>query len=138
MPHGNMLLVVMEEINQSFLQDGMTPCQINDGSCEDWADEVMGKAQNVEIWETIFGYTDTTHVFIRSEGLFYDAECLTGVPDHMELPIFRRLADQGCNRQPAWCIDANCEVDPGDNKRDTTPELIAEYNRDNGTNNPVN
>jgi hypothetical protein len=76
----------------------------------------------------MFGNGQTAHFFIRSEGKrFYDAECLDGVEDHMDLPTFQRILAEGLGRQPIHCIDTNnlvaCVGD--ESYRDFSEELLA-------------
>lgn len=92
---------VMENVTNDF---GMPPYEINNGKCEEWAYSIMEKLPNVEIWETLFDFADIQHIFIRINNKFYDAQCLYGVEDHMQLPIFKNL-----RRQPVWIIDTNCK-----------------------------
>lgn len=133
-----MILNAMKKVNENFLrEDNLSPYEINDGFCEDWAEqvfEILSKSENdVQIWATLFGFADTSHVFLRINDKFYDAECLDGCLDHMELPIFSKLI--GFKRQPVWLENINHNNDIIENKRDTTPEMIKEYNEIFGTNN---
>ena len=88
-----------------------TPYDINNGCCEEWAERVLeildqeksGIFSDFGRWDTVPGLADTNHVFIFVDGKFYDAECLEGVVDYMELPIFKKL-----NRdQPVVYSDGN-------------------------------
>jgi hypothetical protein len=119
---------IMQQVTQRLIDKGETPYSINNGLCVDWAEEVFSVAHDsdheVELWETLFGFSDTTHAFLRVDGKFYDAEALDGVSDHMNLPIF-----SGLDRQPVWCIDSNHTVD--ENKRDMSNEMVEEYYRIN-------
>lgn len=119
---------IMRQVTQRLIDKGETPYSINNGLCVDWAEEVFGAAHDlineIEIWETLFGFAHTTHAFLRVDGNFYDAEALNGVDDHMDLPIF-----SGLPRQPVWCIDSNHVV--AENKRDMTDEMVEEYHHTN-------
>lgn len=131
---------LMVEVTERFGKQGVVPYEINNGLCDEWANEVMEQLRNtdykVELWETPFGFADTIHVFVMIDGKFHDAECLDGVEDHMQLPIFARMAEAGAKRQPVWRIDAN--HDGGtleDGRRDITLEMLKEYDEQNDTNN---
>jgi len=121
------------EVTDAFLEDYSLPYHINNGSCEEWANEVFDKLKDtdhqVEIWATPFGFADTTHVFLRIDGKFYDAECLSGVEDHMDLPLFKNLMPK---RQSVWLEDHNGRKPIVENKRDMTDEAVAEYRKENG------
>lgn len=125
----------MRKVTQQFADEGVTPYNINDGECDAWAQEVMDLLEDskheVEIWETVFCFADTTHVFLRVDGKFYDAECLQGADDHMELPIFANLLEE-CGRQSVWMTDCNEAAKPVENRRDLTYEQVLEYNKENG------
>ncbi len=129
----------MRKVTKEFADDdGMTPYEINNGNCDAWAENVKDllPAHRVEIWETLFGFSDTTHVFLRIDGKFYDAEAPKGVDDHNDLPIFAKLFAKTKRRQPVWLVDHNMgDGFKGENKRDTTPEMIIAYNEENGTDN---
>ena len=131
-----MIEATLQQVNDSFTE---SPYDINDGLCEDWANQVFDRLKDevfVEIWETLFGFAATTHVFIRIDGKFRDAECLAGVEDHMDLPIFAKLLAE-CGRQPVWLIDHSGNGEVTDNRRDVTSEMVRQYNEMNGTTNPV-
>ena len=118
---------VLLNTNTEFSSRGIVPYDINNGYCSEWADSVFASLDTttsiVEVWETPFGIADTSHTFIRIDGLFYDAECLTGVSDHMDLPIFTKLIPI---RQPVWLLDHNGKYFD-DNRRDMSQEMVNEY-----------
>lgn len=112
----------MAQVTQSFAEEGITPYEVNNGNCDAWAEEVLGllgeTGHKVQIWATPMFYADTTHIFLRIDGKFYDAECSAGVDDHNELPIFAKLIADGLRRQPVWCEDANHELEGQETFRD--------------------
>jgi hypothetical protein len=125
----------MEQVTQGFADDGVVPYDINNGSCNEWGEEVLDLLREttyiVEYWETLFGFADTTHAFLRIDGKFYDAECPEGVDDHMELPIFRKLFAEVNRRQPVWLLDHNKGNQfKGESMRDMTHETAIEYYKD--------
>lgn len=129
--------IAMKELNAKYKKEGITPFKINDGYCDTWAQTIadeMVEICAVEIWETVFGYADTNHAFLRINGLFYDAECLDGVEDHMSLPIFKKLFKVTKKRQPVWLVDINRPEDRpfGENKRDLSKEDEMSYKKENG------
>ena len=85
-------MINLQEVNDRFEE---IPYEINNGSCEQWAELAyeMLSSQGIVcgIWETVFAMADTIHFFLQCQGKFYDAECLTGVEDFMQLPIFAKL-----------------------------------------------
>lgn len=128
------LLAVMRKANKSFTNRGIALREINNGYCDDWAQTVMDELNDVEVWETVFGFSKTSHVFLRINGKFYDAECHQGVMDHMDLPIFNKIFAEFAERQPVWCIDHNYdEVPPNmESKRDLSDADERQYQIDNG------
>lgn len=128
---------VMEGEIAAFNKLGFGPYKINDGWCEQWAENVFDQLQDtnncVEIWATPFGFADTNHIFLRINGKFHDAEMIDGCDDHMELPIFAKLLEKGCERQPVWRENHNGKIKPdSESKRDMTDEMVAKYNQENG------
>jgi hypothetical protein len=130
------------QVTKQYADDGVTPYYINDGCCQEWAEDVMalleGAPNKVELWETPFGFADTTHSFLRIDGKFIDAECPQGAADHMELPIFAKLAALGRPRQPVWLVDYQNypeNTHPTESRRDMTAEMVKEYDEMNGTSN---
>lgn len=119
----------MASVTQRFADESrLDPYHINNGYCDEWADDVMALLPNrkVEIWETIWEYADTTHVFLRIDGIFYDAEAPQGVKDHMELPIFANLLIvEDCGRQGVWRINANHDTQDESTRDVTSQELRA-------------
>lgn len=98
----------LEGVNSKFEE---TPYEINNGCCEEWAEEVkfnISKTYKFCIWETVFGLADTIHLFVQIDGRFYDAECLDGVDDYMQLPIFKKLL----RPQPVIAMDGNYSPEP--------------------------
>jgi hypothetical protein len=130
-----MLKQILQKLTNEYVQDWGSPYDINCGGCEDWANDafnLLKDTHKVEIWATPYFYAKTTHSFIRVDGKFYDAECLDGVDDHTELPIFQKLL-QEYGRQPVWCEDANWDVQKIE--RDLSPEtrkLIREEQIESG------
>lgn len=121
------VMEILNEVNSKFERCGST-YEINNGWCEEWADSAFSKLQKtanaVEVWATPYFFADTTHSFLRINGKFIDAECLTGVDDHNELPIFKRLIEAGYQRQPVWCEDSNHKNK--ESTRDISPRLAKE------------
>jgi hypothetical protein len=99
---------IMEAATKTFNID---PYDINNGFCYEWAGTLLENLPNTEIWEVPLGVGDTSHAFVRYNGKFYDAECLDGVVDHMDLPLFKNPDNYIRHRQPIWRIDHNCSDD---------------------------
>jgi len=97
---------ILQAVTDGFEE---TPFEINNGCCEDWALEAQSALKvtehKVAIWETVFGLADTIHVFLQIDGKFFDAECLDGVENYMQLPIFAKLD----RPQPVIFMDGNFE-----------------------------
>jgi hypothetical protein len=131
----------MREVTQELLSEGYkNRYGINNGGCEDWAQRVMSRLwkskYRVEIWATPFAFAETNHVFLRINGSFYDAECVNGRDDHMDLPIFSRLLKDGYGRQPVWLEHYNSAAKvPVENRRDMPDEMVEDYDHYWGTNN---
>jgi hypothetical protein len=67
------------------------PVVVNNGYCAEFAVEVGAAIPTITYWANP---TKTyEHVFFESGGKFYDAECLQGVRDFKQLPIWQRIAD---------------------------------------------
>lgn len=128
---------ILKLINEEFNVRGITPWSINNGYCSEWADKAFSKFEDTEniteCWETIHGHSSTSHCFIRVNGMFYDAECLDGVYDHMDLPIFSKSLIVTGNREPVWLLDYSMNGYWGVDKFDATTEMIDQYNIDNNT-----
>jgi len=126
---------ILQEVTERFAARGVDPYNINNGFCVEWSDEVYALLQNTEhsvaIWETPWGFADTYHQFLLIDERFYDAECHQGVADHMDLPIFARMAIAGASRQPIWCLDHNGKYQ-GTGRIDMTDEMVRRYNQENG------
>jgi len=126
---------ILEFVNEEFNVRGIDAWHINNGYCSEWADKVFSQLlhteHTVECWETIFGFSNTSHCFVRINGMFYDAECLNGVGDHMELPIFAKLSKLTKEREPVWLIDYSSNGFWDVDKFDVTTEIIDQYNAEN-------
>lgn len=97
-------------IKQTAKQMGLSPFDINNGYCEEFARQVCRLVNGAEEtsapgegfspeeaaeWgiepeELLFG-----HVWIEYKGRCYDAECPEGVEDVHDLPIFKRRTTEG-------------------------------------------
>lgn len=112
---------ILKKANESF---DVTPFQINNGFCYDWAEIVYNLCEKhnipVEFWETPFDVAEASHAFVRVGGKFIDSECLTGVADHMLLPLFTNFK----HRQPIWLLDHNMEHRDGPTYFDMTESQI--------------
>jgi len=85
-------------IKETIRQWKISPSKINNGRCEDFAMEIidkMGGYSNI-LYEVCtenfveFGEL-VSHVWIYYKGRYYDAECLQGVRNWKELPIFKNI-----------------------------------------------
>jgi hypothetical protein len=117
---------VLHAVTARYVKALGSTFEINNGSCEEWAEEVRRRLvksiHRVEVWSTPYFFAATTHTFVRIDGRFYDAECLEGVLDHNDLPIFKRLVEAGRGRQPVWLEDCNYP-EPPEGLRDVSPQL---------------
>lgn len=76
---------------------GITPKEINNGQCENFAIEVIKRmgGHNKDITKVCtqnfeeFGGLDLGHVWILYKGKHYDAECPKGIENWLNLRIFR-------------------------------------------------
>jgi hypothetical protein len=86
-------LTVREAGEQVIRELGCSPRDISDGRCVDWAqrveDLVGGEAQFIkpDLWPPAEEY-EAEHAWLLKDGHYYDAECLDGVADWHDLPIF--------------------------------------------------
>jgi hypothetical protein len=67
------------------------PTVVNNGYCAEFAIEVGSLVPNVVYWSNMTEGCE--HVFVEHGGRFYDAECLQGVANYNQLPIWQRIAD---------------------------------------------
>lgn len=111
---------------------GKTPYEINNGDCYDWAEKVFRAFKgSIETWETPYDISEVLHGFVKVANKFYDAECLNGVKDHMDLPIFKKWAGSGLCRHPVWRIGYKGKCF-GPSRRSMTLLQVKEYNKING------
>lgn len=129
---------IIEAVNLEFENRGLTPYQINNGYCNEWADTVfeeMAKTDHVvESWETMWGISECSHSFIRVNGIFYDAECTMGTKNYMGLPTFSKIEETTGRKVPVWLVDYSCNGYWDVDKFNTTPSMIEKYNAEYGTN----
>ena len=85
---------ILRLITESMLPECKTPYEINNGGCEEWAELVLAELRRssnmVARWGTDVDLAECTHIFIEIDNSFFDAECLHGVGDYMQLPLFAR------------------------------------------------
>ena len=84
---------ITEVIEQLVIEYDQDPYDINNGSCDCFAMDVIERMGDYsddlyEIWDD-----DICHCFIFYEGKYYDAECPEGVNGQFDLPIFVRNSD---------------------------------------------
>jgi len=88
------LTKIIKRLIGQYAKDGITPKEINNGYCADFATVVWEKARRTKAIEFFsdedLGAPLYTHTFIRFQGKYYDAECPNGVHHWKNLPIFRR------------------------------------------------
>lgn len=93
---------ILTQVRDSFLEGDelpITPAQINNGWCADFATivrEKFGDGLNI-VSDEDMGSCEYTHTFIEYKGLYYDCECIEGTEDWTDLPSFNR--DWGCCEQ---------------------------------------
>lgn len=87
----------MREVIAGYVKDGISPQEINNGYCADFACVVCNGWTGVEgiggaklMSDEDMGASEYTHSFIEYRGKYYDAECLNGVDNWKSLPIFAR------------------------------------------------
>lgn len=102
----NKVTARLRKLTKRFMaeNDLATPSLINHGECFAWADEALIELTPgaVKLWadeqpdhvDGMFG-----HCFVLYKGLYYDAECHTGVKDWKQLPAFV-IHPPGCGMQP--------------------------------------
>lgn len=98
--------IILREVRDSFLSDfmesdfaGMKPRtveDINNGWCADFATVVrenVGPDVYICNDEELAG-VEYSHTFIQFGEMYYDAECIEGVHDWTQLPLFRRQVER--------------------------------------------
>ncbi len=85
---------ILQCVTDGMLPHYKTPYEINNGGCEEWAELVLAELRRstnmVGRWATDVDHAECSHIFIEIDRRFYDAECLDGVSDYMQLPLFAR------------------------------------------------
>lgn len=85
--------VIKTVISNVIKQMGMSPYEINNSRCEDFALKIASKVKGaVDVCTENFVEFGSLpgHVWILFERKHYDAECIDGVDNFLELPIFQR------------------------------------------------
>lgn len=83
----------ISNINESFcFVYGVTPYEINCGLCEEWAIQAERFSDEIYVYDLGIDSDYGGHVFVEYHGRYYDAECLEGVEDYRNLPIFQQRA----------------------------------------------
>ena len=124
----------LARITQEFIDDDCgSAYNINNGYCEEWAYAVLEALKDtphqVGFWETDIDLAYCAHAFVEIDGKFYDAECLDGVADYMQLPLFAKVQDKlpPGEVDPVQLQDYNdAYVIHGPTRLGYTPELLAE------------
>lgn len=85
---------IINERVRAFIDAGSKSAWgINNGECQEFAEDIASKVKGAEIFESGFGVwedaPEPTHFFIRYNGRWYDAEAPRGVKSWKDLPIFR-------------------------------------------------
>ena len=88
------------EIKQAILnaidQIALSPIEVNSGRCEDLMQLVCDTVEDAdwlgteEVEDKLEGYHWIGHVWIVYQGKHYDAECIDGVDNFLDLPIFQK------------------------------------------------
>ena len=91
-------LDLMKTILKEFLEKRphlKTSFGINNGYCGEFSDELFCHFSNATQFETCFDYGVEWpfHVFTKIGDKYYDAECLEGVTDPINLPIFKKFSE---------------------------------------------
>lgn len=96
--------LIMEAARDDILDPSEFPHtaeEINNGNCADWATVVWERLRDIGVFaaieddESLAGH-DYSHTFIYYDGRYYDAECIEGVVDWIQLPTFlRELVKEG-------------------------------------------
>ena|ERR1700730_4190281 len=75
----------------SVMRGGVTDAwDINNGSCEEWAEYVRERLPGAEVyWLDQLARTTLTHCVVIFEDKFYDAECHDGVSNWKDLPVYK-------------------------------------------------
>lgn len=89
---------IKQILNQIMSKFPCNPQQINSGQCNNWALEAHHALESIGIDSSIWStadwdddYThDDNHIFLQIGSNFYDAEVLSGVSKHTDLPFYKR------------------------------------------------
>lgn len=89
----NISEIIESATKKAFELDGLTPYQINNGLCEEFALGLVSKVAGAEdvCTENFVDFGELPgHMWVIYEDKHYDAECPEGVTDFKELPIFKK------------------------------------------------
>ncbi len=83
-------VTISKEINRLIKEFNMSPSQINNGNCVEFADALFeitgGEIYSFSEDSLFFG-----HDFLKFNGLSYDAETPCGVSSYKDLPFCKRI-----------------------------------------------
>lgn len=99
----------MEDQLKSFADKRVSPEQINHGLCDQFMQAVIEAypipeeitTEDLEVPEEVYDHLPG-HYWILCGGKHYDSECLDGVEDWKELPIFKR---HFLEQNPKWYVE---------------------------------
>jgi len=81
----------LTEIIKDKVRDfGLSPYEINTGSCDNFADSVLDEAKHCGLDVSLREDENVGHIWVVYKGRHYDAEVPKGVSDWKELPIIKR------------------------------------------------
>lgn len=91
-----MLEAFKQAMRDLVAEYGMHPSQINYGFCADFACAISEKFEQAEVYSDKDCDPDReyTHSFLELGGMYYDAECIEGVKNWWDLPIFKRQEEE--------------------------------------------
>jgi len=76
----------------------ITTWDINNGHCDEFVEAVLHRGDVPDLWDVTSDWDkcEADHIFLKWNEKFYDAECIEGVEDYHDLPIFK---NQGKTRE---------------------------------------
>ena len=86
---------ILKQLVADWGEDGISPLDINDGYCADFAHMVwerFGKDKGLKFEDNGYG-CGYGHTWISYKGKHYDAEAIDGVADPKHLPFSMRIDD---------------------------------------------
>lgn len=86
-----MITEIINDLLKSDKWKTLTSAEINNGNCDEFADDVEQKAFLNDLDVNIVEDEQHGHFYVKHEGKYYDAETPQGVKKFTDLPFYIKL-----------------------------------------------